>query len=466
MKKNEINLGSLMYYIAKRWRMLLLLFLIDAAAVGGICWLYEYLTIHNPDSFAKRQESYTYKNAEYEAERMNLEKQYESKKLEFEDNRFYNANSPLMQLDPNAVWTGKMDILIDNGYEIMPQSTYQNENSVNWLNGLYSNYIDGGEFLYDLSLEHPLSFDERYFREVFTSKSGSGNKVISVEYLSKDKEDCEFVLNFLEKMLNKKKEVFCADGNEHELHIMNRTTYSEKDADLEKYQAEELTKCLRSENEVLLVEGELLELARQDKDLPALTMKEAAWGILKKTIISEIILFVLLVGFFCVRYLVADSIHTMEEFTEDIHPLCEIPEVKKKRLGKWLDCLLGAMFGVKLAQSEYEGRMASLKVLLSKLVKDKKDSTILVVGDITPAMKEKFAKEIEGDGKEFSVVMAGNFLLDSAMARKVCFSDNILLLVQNGKSSVKETKKMLTQLKTYQKELLGTVFLDADAIPR
>lgn len=466
MKKNEINLGSLLYYIAKRWRLFLVLFLIDALVIGGIFLLYEYVTLNNPKSFAQRQEKYTYKNAEYEAEKMNLEKKYESKKRDSEEHQFYNENSPLMQLDPNMVWNGKMDILIDNGYEIMPQSTYQNENSVNWLNGLYTNYMNGGEFLYDLSLEHPLAFDERYFGEVFTVASRSGNKVISVEYISTNKEECDSVLTFLEKMLNGKKEVFGADQNAHELHIMNRTLYSEKDVELEIYQEEELKDTRSCENDVILLEGKLKDLEYQDKDLPALTMKEAAWGILKKTIISEIILIVLLAGFFCVRYLVEDNMHVMEEFTQDILPLCEIPTVKKKRPGKWLDCIIGAIFGVKLAQSEYEGRMASLNVLLSNMVKDKKDSAILLVGDVTPAMKEMFLKGLSGGGKSLSVVMAGNFLTDSAMAQKVSEADNILLLVQKEKSSVKETEKMLKQLKAYQKELLGTVLLDANAIPR
>ena len=164
--EREINLVDLMYYLLKKWKTLIIAILIGAIMGGTIYAMKKFaadraataLEVNMKNAAVGVEDDLTvdelkaqYQITEDQEANMELAYQYRQlcrKQLE------YNLNSPIMQINPNAVYSGKLEYYVSAGYD------------TGMIAVLYQNILSESGILDELKDAAVLPYKEQYIQEL------------------------------------------------------------------------------------------------------------------------------------------------------------------------------------------------------------------------------------------------------------------------------------------------------------
>lgn len=177
----EIDLIDLMFYLLKQWRTLIVAILIGAILGGGI-----YAVKKNSANKAAEALEAEMDNAEAdvgdeqtvaelkekyqisEDVETNMELAYQYRQL-YRKQLEYNQNSPIMQMNPSAVYFGELEYYVSAGYDTGVVAL------------LYQNILNGRDILAELKDAAALDYKEQYIRELIgCSVSRENDSTINV----------------------------------------------------------------------------------------------------------------------------------------------------------------------------------------------------------------------------------------------------------------------------------------------
>ena len=159
----EIDLVDMMFYLLKKWRGLLLAVIIGAVVGAGL-----YVVKNRQQQAEQTQKASELVQADEDEEfdesdykiskdsRAAMEIAYQYRQL-YNKQKEYNSKSIIMQLDPNAVYTGELKYYISAG------------NNTGLLSVLYQNVISDDNILEELKNASGLDCDTQYIKELIDS---------------------------------------------------------------------------------------------------------------------------------------------------------------------------------------------------------------------------------------------------------------------------------------------------------
>lgn len=177
----EINLIDLMFYLLKQWKTLLAAVLIGAVIGGGIYMIKKFsadraaeeltaqmeeakTTVEDDQTVAELRENYQIS----EDAETNMELAYQYRQL-YQKQLEYNQNSPIMQMNPSAVYSGELEYYISAGYD------------TGMIALLYQNILNSNGILEELKEAADLDYQEQYIRELIEcSVSRENDSTINV----------------------------------------------------------------------------------------------------------------------------------------------------------------------------------------------------------------------------------------------------------------------------------------------
>lgn len=162
----EINLIDLMFYLLKQWRTLIAAILIGAILGGGIYVVKKNSAdkaamalvaemeeanngVEDEQSAAELKENYQIS----EDVETNMELAYQYRQL-YRKQLEYNQNSPIMQMNPSAVYSGELEYYVSAGYDTGVVAL------------LYQNILNDSGILGELKEATDLDYKEQYIREL------------------------------------------------------------------------------------------------------------------------------------------------------------------------------------------------------------------------------------------------------------------------------------------------------------
>ena len=164
----EIDLIDLMFYLLQQWKMLIVAIVIGIFIGGGIYILKKSDPI--PESSIV-EENLISAEERYEIspdETANMELAYQYRQL-YRKQLEYNQKSIIMQLDPNAVYTGELKYYISAGYD------------TGLISILYQNILSDKNLLEELKEVSQLDCDEPYMKELINcSINQDGESTINI----------------------------------------------------------------------------------------------------------------------------------------------------------------------------------------------------------------------------------------------------------------------------------------------
>lgn len=213
----EIDLIDMMFYLLKKWRGLLLAVLIGVIVGAGL-----YVVKNRQQQAEQAQKASELVQADEDEEfdesdykiskdsRAAMEIAYQYRQL-YNKQQEYNSKSIIMQLDPNAVYTGELKYYISAG------------NNTGFIGVLYQNVISDEDILEELKDASGLDCDTQYIKELIDSviadesgtsiniNSGDGmdsvnavvkNSFVTYKVISTSQDSCEQMLQVIREKVD------------------------------------------------------------------------------------------------------------------------------------------------------------------------------------------------------------------------------------------------------------------------
>ena len=468
-QEKEINLKRLLYKALRSWRKAALAAVIGAVVVGGTKMGVELAKISDPEVVEERQRKYEGELAKYQQEGDLIIKEMDDLEASLTRQEDYNENSVLMQIDPHNEWRGSIDFYVETDWQIRPEMAVQEQNPANQIVRVYSTYITNGE-LYQYVLDRMGSDMEiRYLREVLWASADAENYLIHFYVRGVSKEECQQLLTLIEEGMKTKQNEILANVGKFELLTTNSATYSQINYDLEQAQKNNKQSITDMNTALSAKEFELLEWEKDEAkiEVPVVSKFDAVKAGIKMFILTALIVGVVFVGYYGVRYLLSKFVQDREEFDGWGVYVAELPRSYKKRAFFWLDRMFGQWFLGNVYAKEYDARLATAAKHMSetaKLTFEKEQPKLVLVSDMPQKDLDTLAGKMQKalDGVELAI--AGNMLLAPESIDKVLAADGVVLVAKQEYTKRETVYQMKEQIEELKKSLVAVVVTNTDGI--
>lgn len=467
-QEKEINLKRLFYKALRSWRKAALAAVIGAVVVGGTKMGVELSKISDPEVVDARQRKYEGEMAKYQQEGDLIQKEISDLEASLTKQEDYNQHSVLMQIDPHNEWNGSIDFYVETDWQIRPEMTVQEQNPANQIVRVYSTYITNGE-LYQYVLDRMGSDMEiRYLREVLNGYADATNYLIHFTVRGASQEECEQLLTLIEEGMKAKQSEIVTSVGEYNLLTTNSATYSQINYDLEQTQKNNKQVITDTNTALTAKQFELMEWEKDEAkiEVPVVSKFDAVKAGIKMFILAALVVGVVFVGYYGVRYLLSKFIQDREEFDGWGVYVAELPRTYKKRAFFWLDRLLGQWFLGNVYANEYDARLTAAAKQMGETAKitfDTAEPKLVLVSD----MPEKELTALAESMRKVSgvnITVAGNMLLAAESIDEVLTADGVVLVAKQEYTKRETAYQMKAQLTELKKPLVAVVVTDTDGI--
>ncbi len=470
-QEKEINLKRLCYKALKNWRKAALVAIIGALVLGGTKMGVEMAKISDPEVVEKRQRMYEGELAKYQQEGDEILKAIDDLEASLVRQTEYNEESVIMKVDPYEDWRGSIDFYVETDWQILPELSVQAQNPANQIVRVYSTYITNGE-LYQYVLDRMGSDMEiRYLQEMMSASADANNYLIHFSVRGVSQAECQQLLTYIEEGMKAKQAEILSSVGEFKLLTTNSSTYSQINYDLEQTQKNNV-KAIEDMNTALSAKQfELIEWEEKEEDIevPVVNTSDAVKAGIKMAILTGIVLGVVVLLYYGVRYITSKFIQDREEFDGWGVFVAELPKKCEKRAFRWIDRIVGNWFLGNVYASEYEVRLtAAAKHICeaAKLSFETEEPKLVLVSDMKKEELDAFAEALQRSKAVAGVrlTVAGNPLLTAEAIDDVLSADGVVLVAKQEESKRESVYQIKAQVEKLQKQMVAVVLLEADAI--
>lgn len=466
--EEEISLGVILFKVCQQWRILLIFALAFAIAVGGTRFAIDLQGLSDSEKLEELKQEYTDTMAAYEAEGDALKLSIAENQRNLQNQTAYNNNSMLMKVDPQSEWNGSINFYIETHYQVMPNSSIQNENPAYRILCAYADYYNSGE-LYT-AMMGTLSFDMvelKYLQEILKVNFEAERYAFTVSVIADTKEHCDELLRIASEAFRTRYSFVENSLGEHELMISDAVSYAQINIEREMFQR------TQEANEKALLQS-IPEFNNQYRawlkresslDVPVVSMEIAVKGGIKWIVLGGLIGFFLSFIILFVKTLLSKRVMGSDDLGVNAVILAELPTDRRKR--NVVDRLICHIFGVTTKASEYDSRVKALVILLEKYLVQQGCSggTVAFVGDVDRKKLESLVGQV---GKtlpdRYKAVAAGNLIADGEAAETAYGADAVLLVAEQDISVKKTYTQINDRLTVCKTPVLGTVLLGVESL--
>ena len=234
--ERKLVLGDIVWYVLKKWRVLLVFILLFAVLLGGVKYRQDYKIANTP---VVTQSLLDVKNSLSKDDLLLVEQ------LVILNNRIdyrneYRSNSIMMNIDPFDEKTVTLQYFIDN----------ENDEKSSDLIFAYRNYVLNGQLGKDVVENLNLDTKPEYITELFQFES-SDESSFSVVIRHSDEEECAAIADEVKNLLNQYKTIVGSKVGEHQLTILSDDKATVVDDELDQIQRSNI--CRITENIIIWI---------------------------------------------------------------------------------------------------------------------------------------------------------------------------------------------------------------------
>ena len=456
----ELSLRYLVFYVLKKWRLLLLALLVCAAAVFLVSYAQSALL---PDAGESGQTL-----AEYEHSIEMLEYEVTALEAALENQRDYNRNSLLMQMDPQNKLVSVLTYYIVSEMTPQPETVQVQTGLTGSLLKRYVLYMTGGDLYADILQQFPTIQDVRYLREILTVAEDPSAAMITITVIGDDSQMEQRMLDVVRDGMAAVYTGASALIGGHTLTEIDSSAYRENDTALADMQQQSRDQLLFLESEFSDKKQMLAAIREEAAGLESAMARNATVGQWLKTALlggcAGLVVAVLLLSLY---YIVSDKVLTIDKIHPGICILGEIPPARIRR--RWLmDRAAAVVGGVRLKAAGREAilSLTAQNIHSAVLAKGIQAGSIALAGSIT-------VKELRGLAEHFNEVTvdaqlrfaaAGNPLQDAASVELINSSVATVIVEKLEVSMSSDILKETARITAWGKPVLGIVLLNADAM--
>lgn len=442
----EINLKSMLFAAAYRWKVMLVLAVTLAVFLGA----YQMVSAWRKRDNAVLHTQYKIAYTEYKNKKKTLEKSIEKLEEDIAEQETYLSKSMLMQLDHRDVHQARVNLYLTTPYQIMPDKVFQNTDKADQLLAFYVSSLSDQLLLENIAKKANL--EARYLTEVI-SISTNLNHILSITVNWTDNAGARNVMDALVAHVQSYYDTFSKTVGEHTLTVVLDTVGSVVDPGV----------FDRQEQENLRLEDYELQLAKSTAELQSLVepviSEESVNSILKTgikwAILGGVAGVVLVAALCCFAYIFSDKVYC----GTDVQVRCGVRVLGSLPGNKKTDLITRRI-------RQAEGRIIAdpneVPILLQETLLQYAHgaSNVLITGDIKPELAKSCAARLQEGLTEVKLTACGSILEDVNAVRCLAQCDAVLLLAKCGSSRYYRISREMARINDAKKPLMGCIIVE------
>jgi len=437
--EQEIDLKDLLFAILYKWKLILVVAVVLAVALGGYKGYSTYQKQSNTEVLQEAETRYQAELETYTAKKEAYDHEISGIKNDIAEQQEYLSQSALMNLSAYNLGEAKVDLFVSVAQGTAMDSVLKS----------YKSTLESVQFLENVAKQ--AGMEARYLKELVTITVG--NNMVSVQVRHKDAEAAQKVLDEILKEVNTYAQRINGVIGSHTLTPTNESKgmiVDSKLADTQKVANDRL----RSFNEKLDARQKEVAALKAPTE-PVASNGDAVKDGVKFAVVGGVLGAFAVVFGVCVVFLMNGKIYSANELRNRfrVQILGTLPPEKRVRgINGWLRRLEGRAQG----PAEYE------YVLAAANIQNYAESAkrILVTGTAPDAKIGQVAERLAGELADFELVSGGNLLRDAETLRKLPQVDAVVLVEQCNVSSYEKIERALEKAASLEKKVLGCIVLE------
>lgn len=453
--EREIDLKDLLFFVLRKWRIVLLTALILAVLTGGYKLGKGLLEQQNGDHIASIEKQFESDKKDYLQNKDTYESSIKNLTANIQYEEEYQENSILQKIDPYKKWVASADVFVKM------EDTKQ-ENSVNVFDTdpadsvlkAYESAVKKGNEIQNLSKEKGL--DLTYLNELIRVNPDYQSNMLTITATDTDESGAQEILDVILKNLQDKYSDVQQNLGEHSIVIMNQNLSTKVDQDLAKNQKSRMENLSSMRKSLEDTEAKLEDL-KEPKAPAALSGRGLIKLGIKYGVLGGVGGGFLVCFFACILFCLNSRVYNSDEIKArfEIKILGNFVKVKKKRALSKIDSWLDKMEGLEYVsdKSVYERIVASIGLYTEK------NQLILLTGTAKEADINKVAADLKEWLPDFNFESAMDMNKNPETLTKLPNVDGIILIEKIGESNYNDIKNELETITSINKNVIGCILL-------
>lgn len=435
LDEREISIFDMMMYLLRRYRTIILVGVICALVVCAGAFVKTKFMISDND-YEKYERDMTVYNAD-----QNLLKSYNDKLVEAKN---YLIESPLIDVESYKLPTATVSLCVEGTYaELLSNSTsYDPGDSIINNIVLSINKSDKWQEIAD-----KYGINDKYIKELVLIEPDFGSNIVVVNTYGKDVETAISLLDDVRNLVDEKLPSILESYKGYRVAERNYGTYTDT------AWANDIEVNTEASINEYITQIKTIEDKYKDSGEPKEPGYFSLMRAIKYILIGGVVGVAIMCVWYCLKYLLSDSIHTDDE----IHDLCgftnlgtfSVVESGKNGIDKFL---ISKQYGEAQEDAYVYDRIAQS---INLLAKDREE--VLLIGTADKEKLVKLEAELNKLVKNTKVVSGGNLNTDNEALSKLKGTDSVVLVEERNVSKIKEVVKEVEFIRNCDKRILGYI---------
>lgn len=483
--EQEINLISLLFYVLRRYRIILAGAVLCLAAAVAFALFSSWQTQQTiaqaeangesvPRTEAQQQyeeDMVTYREAkathdtnvqDYRDQLLANERSQTTTQYNIENAEEYIEKSVRNSIDPYNVYTARADYYVTTDYKILPGMDYQNPNYTNTVLSAYVSLMTNSEAI--TAVAEQFDMEERYLRELVSVSSDDATRLVRINVTADTAERASAILDAMQERLNALYETINSTIGNHTITLLARSstqTVSTSLRDEQQSTRDNLT-ALQNQLQTLKDQHDLLEqnIETADKDFAALEVPEeptTGVSVKKYAAIGCVVGIMLTAGWAAVQFLVQGKVCSARDLQDNCRlPILGVLAGEKTQKAKGLDARLDRWESRPRADANDETTRLIAATIQTRAAQAR---TVLVTGDLPLEQLQALADGLQATEylRDVRVTAAESILCAAATVPQAAGADAIVLAADCTCSHYRDVDSQNERLQRLGKSVLGCV---------
>lgn len=453
--EREIDLKDLLFFVLRKWRIVLLTALIMAVLSGGYKLGKGLLEQQNGDYIPSIEKQFESDKKDYMQNKDTYESIINNLTVNIQHEEEYQEKSILQKIDPYKKWVASVDVFVktediqqENGINV-----YETDPADSILKA-YESTIKKGNEIQNLSKEKGL--DLIYLKELIRVIPDYQSNMLTITVTDSDEAGAQKILDVILKSLKDKYSDIQQNLGEHSVVIMNENLSKRLDQDLANSQKSRIENLYSLRKSLEDTETRLEDL-KEPKEPVTLSGKGLINLGIKYGALGGMAGGFLVCFFACIIFCLNSKVYNSDEVKArfGIKILGNFVREKKKRAFSKVDSWLDRLEGLEYISEKtiYERIVANISIYTVK------NQLILLTGTAKEADINKVLAELKERLPDFNFESSNNMNKCPGTLTKLPKVDGVILIEKAGESSYNDIQNELETITSVNKNVIGCILL-------
>lgn len=454
----EFNLWDFIWYTLCQWRIILLVMIVLGIIFGGVGGINEFRRYSDKDLVKDTKDSYEVELAAYVSNKALLENKLERLQRELEQQKIYEENCLMLQVDPYNVYIHSISYYIDTNYEITPDLYYQNPNYTSVITNSYKRAIEGMD--YDtivatserpsVTVKNPTTGSKR----MVMTWTDADNGILNITVYGDTAETADILFEAVEEIIQKQETLLNGVIGEHSIKVLTDKKYVDVDADFSSLQETFNTKTMTIDSGIQQTSQNLASLVEPQDTTP--TQKSIVKEAIKYGLIGAGAGLIFVIAYFLIQILIKDIVISARSLESKYDlPVLGVFCNNSKQTTKF-DLYCENQLGVRWASSGEE----QINFIVSNLLMFQKNSKkVLLIGSADPVRLQELKESLQAQMPDKEFVAAGNITKLSSAVNALEKDASVIDVEVWTRSLHRDLQKSLRLVKAVGCEQVGFIVL-------